>query len=418
MAQSISSLMIGWEYPPHNSGGLGVACQGLTQALAVADTKLHFTLPFSLRSKVMHMNVLECIDESWTEGEYAAAQYQPPFEAYAGEYLETQRRQSLDSKKIDSHTLLALPRSEMEQKVYQYARAVASHGSRRSTETDVIHAHDWMSFPAGVQLKHATGKPLISHIHSTEFDRSPHGGSDFIMKTEYEGLHASDIVIAVSHYTKRLLVQKYDIAADKIEVVHNGIVPPDTSPNPGDHHFAQQRPIIVFLGRLTGQKGVPFFLDVAAEVLQHKSNALFVIAGHGDMYHQLLLTTAHHGLSASVLFSGFVRGKDKDMLLDRASVFVMPSRSEPFGLVALEAAQRHTPVIVSKNSGVAEVLPSAVSLDFWDIHAMRDNILHIINDDLRSRQMVDNHLSEVDSLSWDKAANKVRAVYRRAFLGR
>ena len=224
-------------------------------------------------------------------------------------------------------------------------------------------------------------------------------------------------VIAVSYYTKQLLIAKYGIPADKIAVVHNGVDPLIIPPDPGRHHFAQGRPIITFMGRLTMQKGSEYFLSLAHEVLKQIPSALFIVAGNGDMYHSLLLRTAAEHLSASVLFTGFIRGKERDVLLDRTDVFVMPSLSEPFGLVALEAAQRHTPVIVSKNSGVNEVLPSSLSVDFWDVDQMTNSIVSLLTNEDEKNKMVDRQLQELRSVTWDAAANKIKSVYRDAFSG-
>jgi glycogen(starch) synthase len=272
-----------------------------------------------------------------------------------------------------------------------------------------------MSLPAAAMLKMATGKPMVAHIHSTEYDRIPDGnGSPFITKSEYEGMRFADRVVAVSAYTKQLLVNKYNIPAHKIDVVHNGM---DLSRDvdPGPHHFATTRPVVVFMGRLTGQKGADYFLNLAQQTLKDFPQALFVVAGSGDMYHQLLWQTAYQGLSASVLFAGFVRGKQKEMLLDRADVFVMPSLSEPFGLVALEAAQRHTPVIASKNSGVKEVLPSAIQVDFWDVNLMKKTIIDLLKNQTQSQNIVQNQLQELKDVTWQKAAINLKQVYRKAF---
>lgn len=407
--------MIGWEYPPHNSGGLGVACDGLTQSLAKSGTQIQFTLPYNFKSKVDHMTVLDCVDPSWLD-EHGVLLENPPFLAY-----DQAIPQSAPNLKTDMgmDILRTLPQSELERKVYQYADRVTTEGTNQSPKYDVIHAHDWMAYPAGMKLKQKTGKPLITHVHSTEYDRSAlHKGSDFITKTEYEGMVMADVVVAVSHYTKRLLVERYRIPASKIAVVHNGITPLVYPPDPGTHHFASERPVIVYMGRLTIQKGVQYFIHLAKTVLERNPEALFVVAGSGDMYHELLFTTAREQLSASVLFSGFVRGAQQEKLLDRADVFVMPSISEPFGLVALEAAQRHTPVVVSKNAGVSEVLPGSIAVDFWDIEKMGAVISHLINDRDHHKQTTHKQLSDLDSATWDNAARRMRAVYRSAVLGK
>lgn len=424
-------FMIGWEYPPQNSGGLGVACQGLTQSLADQNTNIYFTLPYhqsQLNVQIPHMEVLACAHPTWqTSSDHHSLRLKnpphavPPFQAYETS-IDSDTRVGVQQQyyrpvPADAQELAALPQSELEHRVAEYASVVKQ--SAQKPDFGVIHAHDWMSFPAAQEVKAQTGKPFIAHVHSTEFDRIPHGGgSHFIKQTEYEGLQAADTVIAVSHYTKRLLTRAYGVNPEKIEVVHNGMLPSLLPLDPGRHHFAHHRPVVVFMGRITSQKGPHHFLWLAERLVAKIPDLLCVIAGNGDMYHELLLRTAEKGLSASVLFSGFVRDKQREKLLDRADIFVMPSLSEPFGLVALEAAERHTPVIISKTSGVKEVLPSAVAVDFWDIQQMTDAVQKLLADKHHHQQVSTNQLKELSSVTWDSAAEKVRQVYRKTFLGR
>ena len=410
-----SVFMIGWEYPPHNSGGLGVACQGMTQALADKSTHIFFTLPHQTPlGSIQHMDVLECSDPSWFAS--GATSTHPPFFAYSA--AAPSPHVFLDGV-VDRHKLQSLPQSELESKVDKYAELVLDKGVQFKRDYDVIHAHDWMAFPAAMSLAQATKKPFVAHIHSTEMDRIPTGhGSDYIMSTEYEGMQFAARVIAVSFYTKQLLVQKYGIDPNKIDVVHNGIAPLSSPPDVGKHHFASKRPEIVFMGRLTMQKGADYFLALASSVLKEVPEALFIVAGSGDMYHELLFQTAGRGLSASVLFSGFVRDYQREKLLDRADLFVMPSISEPFGLVALEAAQRNTPVIVSSNSGVSEVMPSSVITDFWDVNKMTSEIVRLLSNAEDAASMSEQQSRDLQQITWDSAAEKIRNVYVKAFTGK
>lgn len=383
--------MVGWEYPPHNSGGLGVACQGLTQALAEQNTQIYFTLPYAAGFSATHMNVLDC---GTTEDHLQLTQ--PPFFVY---------RASIS------------PRSYMEEQVAEYSEKVVDQALLHRT-SDVIHAHDWMSFPAAIKAADALDKPFVAQVHSTEYDRIPSGnGSQFIQHTEYEGLMAATRVIAVSYYTKELLITKYGIPRDKISVVHNGVAQLQTPTQVQTSPFATKRPVVTFMGRLTMQKGTEFFLKLAQRVLQQIPNALFVMAGDGDLYHELLWRVADQQLTASVLFSGFVRDRQRELLLDKSDVFVMPSVSEPFGLVALEAAQRNTPVIVSKQSGVHETMPSALLADFWDIDLMTNHVVRLLTDKQASQAQVAAQQSEVSKATWTRAADQVKQVYRTAFLG-
>lgn len=398
--------MIGWEYPPHNSGGLGVACEGLTQSLSDANTSILFTLPYHHGLPVDHMQVLIC--EKAGGKTFATRDNKlPPFFAYS----VAQPQPHLPTVNFNPRDIKKLTESEIEQRVSHYAQSILESFSQTSGNVDVIHAHDWMTYPAAELLKRKTGKPLVAHIHSTEFDRVPNGlGNQFIAHTEYEGMMAADRVIAVSEFTKQVLIDRYQVDPQKIDVVHNGIV---DAPPVESKMFAPDRPVVVFMGRLTMQKGAEYFLKLARQVLHQLPNALFVVAGHGDQYTMLLLENAKQGLSSSVLFSGFVRDQQRDFLLDRADVFVMPSISEPFGLVALEAVQRETPVIISKTSGVREVLPGAISVDFWDVDAMAKHIVHLIEDPAYYEKIVDAQMQDVAQVTWKNAAEKVKEVYRK-----
>jgi len=415
--RSYPVLMIGWEYPPHNSGGLGVACQGLTTALAGQNTEIFFTLPHPNVGPIDHMSVLDCSNPAWFDDSHPSIR--PPFSSYSTGVTGAIDPIKIGKAVFDRHELQVLPESQLEAQVEEYADLVHEKAREMKDSFEVIHAHDWMSFPAAMRVAETTKKPFIAHVHSTEFDRIPGGqGSSYIKQTEYEGMMRADRIIAVSFYTKQVLVHTYGIDSAKIDVVHNGIAPLLHPPNTGRHLFAPKRPVIVFMGRLTMQKGADHFIALAHSVLAELPSALFVVAGDGDMYHQLLFETAYRGVSAHVLFSGFLRDKQRETLLDRADVFVMPSLSEPFGLVALEAAQRNTPVIVSTNSGVREVMPNSVSADFWDIEKMTQEIVRSITQPEHRERVVQGQLHDVAALTWDTAAQKVKDVYSRAFLGR
>ncbi|MEO8581084.1 MAG: glycosyltransferase family 4 protein [Patescibacteria group bacterium] len=395
-------LMLGWEYPPHNSGGLGVACEGLTQALADGGTEICFTLPYEHPVDIDHMHVLSCYSRFVT---LPFGKNSPPFQAYSTQASGTSKI-NFDPKNVRSMSF-----SELEYKVNAYANSILDAVRQEHIASDVIHAHDWMTYPAAQYLKKKLHKPFVAHVHSTEFDRVPTGnGNPFITHVEAEGLHNADRVIAVSELTKSVLMDKYGVAEDKIDVVHNGI---DVAPKIQTLQFAQDRPVIVFMGRLTMQKGAEYFLQLAKKVLTRIPNALFVVAGHGDQYSMLLLENAKQKLSSSVIFAGFLRDQQKDFLLDRADVFVMPSISEPFGLVALEAVQRETPVIISKTSGVKEVLPGAIVFDFWDTDLMAESIEKLLRDPTYYEQVVDQQLASLGEVSWKKSAEKIKEVYQR-----
>ena len=432
--------MIGWELPPQNSGGLGVACEGLTKALTNDGVEITFTLPYSYQGVEIapNMKILDCYQvgsylkcRELGGSEQIEWRSAPPFEAYTGSVKEVLSPAIIEEKMksfcklgikeevaatLLGHELekqLPLPFSSLEREVEHYSEAVLNEADRKIDDFDVVHAHDWMSLPAAMKIKRELGKPLVVHIHSTEFDRSL--SSDFnsyIPRTELVGMRLADKIIAVSYYTKRLLVEKYMIDPRKISVVHNGILPMMETANPLTTQFATGRPVVVFMGRLTVQKGPEYFLTLADEILRQRPDALFVVAGNGDLYQDMLLRNARTGLSASVLFTNFLRGEQRDALLQRADVFVMPSVSEPFGLVALEAVQRGTPVVISKHSGVAEVLDDTPSFDFWDIKKMANETLRLINDKEYHEEILKRQEKKTTKLGWDRAAKKVEKIYR------
>ncbi len=394
-------LMIGWEFPPHNSGGLGVACQGLSQALAMDGYQLAFTLPFDFEGDIDYMQMIDCSHPHWSR-----PIFQPPFNAYLSPQ-KTQARKRYRAR-------LPHPYSDLEKKVSEYAQTVLAFARAHADQFDLVHAHDWMSLPAAMAIKKELGKPYIAHIHSTEYDRSlTQDLSTYIGLSEKEGMSLADQVIAVSYYTKRVLIEKYQIDGNKIEVVHNGIVPLLQDLNDIPRTFAYKRPVIAFMGRLTFQKGPDYFIKLASKILEKQADALFIVAGNGDMYQQLLFSNAGLSLSANVLFSGFVRGEAQNKLLDRADVFVMPSVSEPFGLVALEAAKHQTPVIISKNSGAKEILKDSPQLDFWDVEAMSTEVEKILQDKSYRQKIIKSQLKNIKGLSWKKAAGQVGKIYQR-----
>ncbi len=412
-------LMIGWELPPHNSGGLGVACAGLTQALSDDGYQVVFTLPFNFDQSLDYMKVVDCVHPHWTatkarsDTQEPSTLTQPPFSPYTPkENKATSSPTCNHPSKSDSH--LPSPGSDFETRVAEYAQAVLDFARSHADEFDIVHAHDWMSLPAAMAIKKALGKPYIAHIHSTEYDRSLTSNFDtYIARSEAEGMRLADQVIAVSYYTKRILVEKYHVQPSKIEVVHNGIVPLLQDLNEIPRTFAKHRPVIVFMGRLTIQKGPDYFLKLAGNILTEKPHALFIVAGNGDMYQQLLFTNAGHSLSANVLFSGFIRGDVQKKLLDRADIFVMPSVSEPFGLVALEAAKQKTPVILSKTSGAGEVLSASPQVDFWDISAMTAEVIKLLDDKTYRQDIIKKQLAEIKGINWKKAAHQVEKIYQK-----
>lgn len=394
--------MFGWEFPPHNSGGLGVACQGLAFGLAHNGVEIEFVLPRALE-----------LDQSTIKFSFANIKNIKlkgvntllyPY-ITSGIYSDVLARVQ---SKLYGSTLL--------EEVLRYAQEGGRIAS--SSHADINHAHDWLSFGAGIEAAKANGKPLVVHVHATEFDRT--GGNSVdqrVYDIEREGMEKANRVIAVSGYTKNILMKHYGIPKDKISVVHNGIDPTQYNlsalQNGGLYEMKKLGyKIVLFVGRITLQKGVDYLLGAAQRVLKYNPKVIFVIAGSGDMQHQIIEQTASLGLSGNVLFAGFLRGDALSEVYKTADLFVMPSVSEPFGLTALEAALHGTPVLVSKQSGVSEVLTHTLQCDFWDREEMANKILGVVTHGALHSTLSQNGKKQAFDNSWDKAAQKVTQIYQ------
>ncbi|USN98341.1 MAG: glycosyltransferase [Phycisphaeraceae bacterium] len=293
----------------------------------------------------------------------------------------------------------------------RYARVVAAMSS--SLDFDVIHAHDWLAFPAGMAVRAVTGKPLVCQVHATEFDRSGDHINQHVYDIERAGVHAADHVIAVSRLTKEILTHRYGVGSEKVDVVYNGVDANGGHPELGGKIESDDK-IVLFLGRITMQKGPEYFIRAAARVLEKFEKVKFVVAGSGDMALRMIEEAAHLGIGHKVLFTGFLRGKDVERIYRMADCYVMPSVSEPFGIVALEAVQHDTPTIISKQSGVSEVLSHALKVDFWDINDMADKILAVLRYPPLSQTLRQHGPFELRRLTWADAARKAIAAYGRA----
>lgn len=378
--------MVGWEYPPHNSGGLGVACQGIVENLVDNGEIVTLVLP-----GILSEGQVQKESRKTPRGNtYNVIIVHSVLRPYVG----------LDGVAYSG---------ELMHDVAEYAKIVAK--AVEEIDFDLIHAHDWLTVPAATAIKEKFNKPLVWHVHSLEYDRTAGTGKNKeIGAIEKKGVLLSDLVITVSAYTKQILVKEYGIAANKIVVVHNGVESVKEN-EIIDDDFLKGSPVIIFVGRLTIQKGPEYFIQVARGVINERPEAVFIFAGDGEMMQRLLLTSAYKNLSGSVLFAGFLRDIAKEKLYNRADIFMMPSVSEPFGIVALEAAMANTPVIVSKTSGVAEVLPSAIQIDFWDIEVMVKKVLELIEQTDYKRDLGERLKNEAGAVTWGKTAIKIREAY-------
>jgi glycosyltransferase involved in cell wall biosynthesis len=283
----------------------------------------------------------------------------------------------------------------------------------RSEDFDVIHAHDWMTYPAGLAVAGATGKPLVVHVHSTEFDRTGEHVNQQVYDIERRGMHGAIRVVCVSHLTRNICIHRYSVPENRVDVVYNGIDSNGPSSAPRTSISRSDR-IVLFLGRITMQKGPEYFVSAAQKVLAKITNVKFVVAGSGDMARQVIAMAAEMGIGHKVLFTGFLRGKDVERVFRMADVYVMPSVSEPFGIAPLEAIRHDVPVIISRNSGVAEVLQHALKVDFWDTDDIADKIIAVLRHPPLSQTMREHADLEVRQITWDGAAGRCVTIYESA----
>ncbi len=396
--------MFGWEFPPYNSGGLGVACRGLTRALVRNDVEIIFVLPKKIPITPDFMDMLFADKVSSVTVKTIDTLLSPYVNAtnYTEEYI------SLES---------SIYRGTLYEEVLRYAECAKKIA--REEKFDIIYTHDWLSFRAGIESKKISNKPHIAHIHATEFDRC--GGDNVNKKIaviEKEGLQTADCVIAVSKYTKDIIVNKYEIPEEKVSVVYNGIDKEDFP----EYNTKSERlknlkdngtKIILFVGRLTLQKGLDYFLSAAKKSLEYNDNMIFVIAGTGDMENQIIRQVSEMGISDKVLFMGFVRGDELQDAYKMADLYIMPSVSEPFGITALEAMLHSTPVMVSNQSGVSEVATHVLKVNFWDTHEMANKILAVVEHDVLQKQLSENGFREVKNLTWDASAKACIDVFSK-----
>jgi len=393
---AVKVLMYGWELPPYNSGGLGVACLGLGRALTNNGVDLTFVLPKISDSSVKYP--FKVIEAGVKDYKFYSAYKNMAYKKSAGQYQQA------------SWPLLNVVRH------YAYLAGNLA----LTNDYDVIHAHDWLTFGAGIRAKQLTGKPLVAHVHATEFDRSGEQGlNSTVFAIEKQGLLAANKVVPVSNHTKSIIADKYGIKPKKFTVVHNGL---DTTEFRKGHKIPLGLKklgfkIVLYVGRITYQKGPEYFLNAARKVLETNKKVIFIVAGSGDQYEQMIEKAAEMGISANLFFAGFVRGVQQYTLFKEADLLVMPSVSEPFGLVALESLYFKTPVIVSKTSGVGEVLPNCIKVDFWDTDRLAANINLILQNPAFSYLLGTYGNKEALEQTWDKAAVKCIQIYKELGTG-
>lgn len=389
-------LMLGWELPPHNSGGLGVACFQLCKSLAVRDCNIDFLLPYTAQHNVNFMNIIPTFPQGITEIIKSGSAYDSFKYIYSNGTEEWH---------------------DIYHQQYMYEQSVSKMVDK--LEFDVIHAHDWLTFRAGLQAKAKSNKPLILHVHSLEHDRAgAREGNPLVHEIEYTAFLLADSIIAVSELTKDLIVRNYNIPEDKIKVVHNSIdrsmaenLDKDNAYKYLESMKSKGYKVISNVGRLTIQKGLSNLLYAAKLVIEVEPKTLFVIVGNGELYYELIELAAQLGISRNVIFTGFLRGKQWRDIFAISDLFVMPSVSEPFGLTPLEAAGYGTPALISKQSGVSEVLINCLKVDYWDIDQMANKIIAVMNYPALHHELKVRSSEEYQQLSWDKAADQITEHY-------
>ncbi|OVE82649.1 hypothetical protein BVY04_00380 [bacterium M21] len=444
-------LMLGWEFPPHISGGLGTACYGLTRHMTRLGTEVLFVMPcaeakqdyfdnFSMISadKVTVSTTEEMLQEEIHEHTVECIPIDSPLSPYLSEvtyqqHLGRLQQQQEGFKKPKPPTVGCLDftgaygptlLSEVRRFAVVATEVIKAH------EFDVLHAHDWMTFPAAVEAKRLTGKPLICHIHATEYDRAGLTPDTRISAIERLGLHAADLVITVSQRSKDLIVKHYEVPPEKIRVVHNAVnkdrpVSDSVCPTINRKRIQElrvqkdksNRKTVLFLGRVTSQKGPDYFIDAAKLVLHEMDNVRFVMAGSGDLLPRMVERVAAEHLQDRFHFTGFLRGEEVEQIYAMSDVYVMPSVSEPFGITPFEAMAYEVPIIVSCQSGITEVLTHAIKVDFWDVHQLAESILEILQDPDLAKRLALAGAAELEKISWDVAAVSVLKTYEE-LLGR
>lgn len=421
-------LMFGWEFPPHISGGLGTASYGLTKGMATLDNmEVLFVVPKAWgdeSQEIVHLigannipiahktisykGISQTIDK--IEVLSKIIPYTDPEDFWKKASAEISSVEKLvQTNRGGTINFSGKYGANLLEEIHNYSIVASVIASEN--EFDIIHAHDWLAYPAGIAAMKVSGKPLVIHVHATDFDRSGGNVNPDVYRIEKEGMDAAAKIITVSNLTRDIVINKYNIDPAKVQTVYNAVEPADLTHIEYNKNFDEK--VVTFLGRITMQKGPEYFIEAAYKVLQKCNDVRFVMAGSGDMMERMIRRAAALKITDRFHFTGFLKGQDVFKMLEMSDVYVMPSVSEPFGISPLEAMQSNVPVIISKQSGVAEVLTYAVKTDFWDIDAMADAIYGILHYPALSHFFIKNGKDEVIKMKWEKSAKTIKEIYEQ-----
>ncbi len=415
--------MFGWEFPPHISGGLGTACYGLTRGLSTFDDmEILFVVPKTYGDEApKRMNLMSAekvaldftkIDTrrfKWLKVYSGIVPYTSPeeYETFMQKDVKTQSKY-INSDQKGFLNFTGKYGANLLEEIENYG--IVASVIAQQNDFDIIHSHDWLTYPAGIAAKEISGKPLVIHVHATDFDRSGGSVNPDVFKIEKEGMDAADCIITVSNLTRDTVIHKYGISPDKVVTVYNAVEPLQLSEDSLKEKNVEEK-IVTFLGRITRQKGPSYFIEAAKKVLEKTDNVRFVMAGSGDMMEEMIRHAARLGITDKFHFTGFLRGDDVFKMFYQSDVYVMPSVSEPFGISPLEAMQTDVPTIISYQSGVAEIVKHALKVNFWDTDALANAIYGLVTYPSVSKMFKKLGREEVEQLKWDNSAAHVRDIY-------
>jgi len=425
-------LMFGWEFPPHISGGLGTASYGLTKGMtAMDDMEVIFVVPKAWGDE--DQSVVRLIGANKVPVAFKQVYYKGTKQSIEKievssrivPYTDPENFWKVTRSEVAGYNLFVQTNNHgtvefsgrydnnLLDEIYKYS--IVASVIAEENNFDVIHAHDWLAYPAGIAAMEVSGKPLVIHVHATDFDRSGGSVNPDVYWIEKRGMDAASKIITVSNLTRDIVINKYNIDPAKVETVYNAVEPISIAEDIQIRKGFDEK-VVTFLGRITLQKGPEYFIEAAYKVLKVMKNVRFVMAGSGDMMERMMRRAAALKITDRFHFTGFLRGKDVFTMLTMSDVYIMPSVSEPFGISPLEAMQSNVPVIISKQSGVAEILTHAVKVDFWDIDAMADAIYGILTYPALAQVFSKNGKEEVIRIKWDNSARHVRSIYEEVIL--